>query len=265
MVQLNFDATKVAPDTGFDVVPAGWYNAMVDESELRPTKDGTGAYLNLRFEVVDGQYKGRKIFSRFNIKNANPQAQEIAHKQLSAVCHAVGVLDLQNSEMLHNRPMKIKVRIKKDKEGQYDDQNEITSYKNVNEQVDMAGATPGPSASMFNVPPVAKPIPATVAIAPEYEMAQGEQYTREQYKAAGWSDEALVQAGKMKLKAPVSVGAGGAAQPWQQPAAQLAGPLAPAPAAQAPQPAPAAPATAPSAPAAQATPAAPPWAKPPAG
>jgi hypothetical protein len=91
MAQLNFDATQVEPDTGFDTVPAGWYNVSMDESDLKPTKDGAGTYLQARFNILDGQYRGRKLFTRLNIRNANAQAQEIALRQLSAIGHAVGV------------------------------------------------------------------------------------------------------------------------------------------------------------------------------
>ncbi len=112
MAQLNFDATQVEPDAGFDTIPAGWYNVKMDESELKPTKDGTGTYLQVRFTVIDGQYANRKLFARLNIKNANATTQEIALKQLSAIGHAVGVLHIANSEQLHGIPLKVKVKIR---------------------------------------------------------------------------------------------------------------------------------------------------------
>jgi hypothetical protein len=267
MVEFAFDASNITPDAGYDIVPAGWYNVILEESEMKPTKDGMGAYLNFRFDIVDGQYKGRKLFHRFNVKNANAQAQEIAFKQLSAVGHAVGVLQINNTEMLHNRPLKVKVKVKKDKEGQYEDSNEIVSFKNINEVVDSAGATPvSPFASAPAIPPKAAviippsaPVLASAPSVPEYVMAPGEAFTREQYKSAGWTDEALIAQGKMTVKAPVAPAApapAAPAQPWGAPAA-------PTPAAPAPAPAAAAPA-APTAPAAPAAPATPPWARPPA-
>lgn len=147
MAQLGFDARQVAPDTGFETIPAGWYKAQIDESEIKPTKGGDGAYLSLRFVILEGQYHGRKVFVMLNIRNASAQAQEIAYKQLSAVCHAVGVLDCQDSAMLHGRPMNIKVKIRKDDSGQYEDQNVISTYKDINEKVGATAAAPG------NVPP----------------------------------------------------------------------------------------------------------------
>jgi len=139
MAQLNFDATQVEPDTGFDTVPAGWYNVAMDESDLKPTKDGAGTYLQARFNILDGQYRGRKLFARLNIRNANAQAQEIALRQLSAIGHAVGVLHIQDSQQLHGLPLKVKVKIRKGDDN-YEDQNDIISYKNINEQVETVGS-----------------------------------------------------------------------------------------------------------------------------
>ena len=145
MAQLNFDASQVAPDTGLsDPVPAGWYNVMIDESEMKPTKQEGGMRLALRFNIIDGQYANRKIFSGLNLRNANPVAQEIAYKQLSAICHAVGVMQVQDSQQLHGRPLKVKVKVRA-ASGDYEASNEITAYKNINEQVDgpVGGAPTG--------------------------------------------------------------------------------------------------------------------------
>lgn len=114
MASLNFDATQVAPDMGFEVLPAGWYDAMIDESEMKPTKDGSGAYLQLRFSIMGGFANGQKVFQRLNLQNANQTAQDIAYKQLSAICHAIGVMQLQDSSQLHGQPMKIKLKIRND-------------------------------------------------------------------------------------------------------------------------------------------------------
>lgn len=151
MAALNFDATTVVPDAGTgDPLPAGWYNVMVDESELKPTNDGAGARLATRFTVLDGFAQGRKIFTGFNIKNANPVAQEIAFKQLSALAHAVGVLQVQDSAQLHGIPLKVRVKIKP-ASGGYEPSNDITAYKNINEAVTLAvapAAAPGVGGGM---------------------------------------------------------------------------------------------------------------------
>lgn len=154
MVALNFDATTVAPDTGMEVVPAGWYNVRIDESEIKPTKDGAGARLNLRFDIMDGQYIGRKLFTGLNIRNASAVAQEISYKQLSAIAHAVGVLQVQDSQQLHGLPLKVKVKIRK-ASGDYEEQNEISMYRNINEPVETVGSGVAASAAPagFGQPP----------------------------------------------------------------------------------------------------------------
>lgn len=154
---LNFDATTVEPDAGYDVLPVGWYNAAIDESEMKPTSSGTGTYLKLRFNILDGQYAGRKVYTQLNLKNENPQTVEIAQKQLSAICHAVGVLKPSKSEELHGLPLKIKLKYVA-ATGQYSEKNEIASYKSKDEAVDMAGGDAGAAAFGAGAPtPPAQP------------------------------------------------------------------------------------------------------------
>lgn len=160
MTTLNLDMTHVKPAEGFDTIPAGWYKAIIDESERRPTKDGQGERLNLRFQVIEGQYAGRKVFTGLNIRNANEKAQEMGMGQLSAVAHAVGILQISDSQQLHNLPMFIKVKIQKDKEGQYEDRNEITAWKHLSDPVAIAAASATiPQAGGFPPPGAAPGFP----------------------------------------------------------------------------------------------------------
>lgn len=222
MAELNFDATTVQPDSGYDVVPAGWYNALIDESELKPTKDGSGAYLQVRYNIIDGQYANRKIFSRLNIRNSNPVAQEIAYKQLSAIAHAVGVMHVQDSSQLHGIPMKIKVKVRKDPNGQYDDANEVSVVKNINEKVDMGGQAQ--QGAPWQTAPAVPQMPAqAVQAAPQ--AAQAATPWQQPQAAQPWQN-APQQAPQQAPQAP--------AVPVQQAPAQ-APQAAPIPAQQAPQ------------------------------
>lgn len=146
-VELNFNAAVVEPATVFDVMEPGWYDAKIDESEMKPTKDGSGAYLKLRFSIIGGKNNNQKVFQNLNLKNPNPTAVEIAQRQLSAICHSVGILQLQNSAQLHGIPLKIKLKIRKDPTKQYGDSNEISGYENINAAVQMS-----PSYSDDSVP-----------------------------------------------------------------------------------------------------------------
>lgn len=203
MAQLNFDASQVAPNTGNpDPIPAGWYNAQIDESEMKPTKDGTGTYLQLRFSVVEGQYANRKVYARLNLRNSNPVAQEIAYGELSAICHATGVMQLQDSQQLHGIPMKIKVKLRA-ASGDYDASNEIGSYKHINEQVGDAGAAPsgGVPAGFANQAPQQQQ--------PAQQPAQNQQPWAQQ--------QAPQQQAPQQMPAEQQAPQG---QQWEQPAAQ---------------------------------------------
>ena len=127
MPTLNFNANNVAPSAGFEAVPAGKYQAVITMSDMKPTRTGTGKYLELTFEVIEGEYQGRKLWARLNLENQNQKAVAIAQGELSAICHAVDMLDLQESEQLHDLPLTISVKCVKNPEtGEMT--NEIKSY-----------------------------------------------------------------------------------------------------------------------------------------
>jgi hypothetical protein len=118
----GFDASQVEPSTVFEPLPDGKYLAVITDSEKKPTKTGTGQYLQLTFQVVDGPYKGRNLWARLNLDNPNAKAVEIARAELSAICRAVGVLAPTDSVELHSLPLVIHVKCKK-----RDDTGELTN------------------------------------------------------------------------------------------------------------------------------------------
>src|SRR5690606_14954828 len=97
----HFDATNVAPSEDFSPIPVGEYSAHIVDSDVKPTKNNTGHYAELEFEVTAGEFKGRKVWARLNLDNPNPKAVEIAQRELSAICHAVGVLQVTDTQQLH--------------------------------------------------------------------------------------------------------------------------------------------------------------------
>ena len=109
----GFDANQVEPTAALDPIPAGKYPAVITESEMKPTKTGAGSYLQLTFQIIDGDYKNRVLWARLNLDNPNATAVKIAQAELSAICRAVGVLAPRDSTELHNLPLVIHVRCKK--------------------------------------------------------------------------------------------------------------------------------------------------------
>jgi hypothetical protein len=218
MAQLNFDASQVKPSTGTnDPVPAAWYNAAIVASEIKPTSKGDGTMLCLTFSILDGLYANRKIFVNLNIRNANPVAQEIAYADLSAICAAVGLVQVPESELLHNRPLKIKVKVRPAK-GEYEASNAITSYKNINEKVDMSlPATAG-------VPMGVQQAQQQVVVPPQQQFqqpVQQQQFAQQQFPQAQQQFQQPVQQQQQFQQQPVQQQQfQQAQQPWNQQAQQ---------------------------------------------
>ncbi len=229
-MQFPFDATKVDPAKPLEGIPGGWYAGDIAASEVKPTKANDGAYLNLELTCRVGPYAGRKVFARLNVHNKNPVAQEIAYKELSAICHATGVLQIQDTAQLHGKPLEFKVTV--DAEGR----NDVAAYRAYG-----SGKSPADNGANGAGPAFAPPAPAAFTPPPPPPAA-----------APAWAPPAAAPAAPAAAPAwaPPAAPAPAAAPaaPWGAPAGQPAAGAAPwgAPAQ------PAAPAAAPGA--------APPWA-----
>ena len=147
MAQFNFDASQVAPQQATGPLPAGTYLAHITESDIRDLSSGNGKGLKLTFEIIDGQFKGRKVWENLNIQHTNEDTQRISQSQLSALCHAVNVIKLLDTAALHFKPVRINVTVR-EAQGQYKASNNIKGYE-------AAGAVAAPAA-VYTPPPVAE-------------------------------------------------------------------------------------------------------------
>lgn len=131
---LGFNASEVEPNTAFDVIPAGTYEAVIVASDKKQTNDGTGEYIKLELQIVSGEYQNRKLWDNLNLKNRSEQAVQIARGTLSSICRAVGVLTPRDTAELHMKKLRIKVGVedRKDsvtKKPTGEKQNRIKGYE----------------------------------------------------------------------------------------------------------------------------------------
>jgi hypothetical protein len=105
----GFNANDVDPNFAFEAIPVGKYLAVITESEMKPTKSGGGQYLQFTFQIIEGEYKDRLVWSRLNLDNPNATTVKIARAELSAICRAAGVPAPKDSVELHNIPLVITV------------------------------------------------------------------------------------------------------------------------------------------------------------
>jgi hypothetical protein len=119
--EVNINAKQINDEDKkkYGTVPDGEYVSMMTDYE---TKSGPkGEYLSASFQIVDGEFKNRKIFDRYFI-NASPAAVAIAHSKWSAIGISVGIETIKNLDQLLNKPFLMKIGTEKG-EGDYPDKN----------------------------------------------------------------------------------------------------------------------------------------------
>ena len=169
----TFDATTVDPTSTYDLFPPGRYTVQIVNSEMRPHRNGQGQGLSIEMEILDGPVTGRRMFDRLNLVHANQQTVEIAQRTLSAICHATGRMQVQDSEELHLIPMIADVTVAPPKNG-YGEQNRIR-YRPLDEsaaqqparaRAPAQAAAPAPRPQAAPPAQPAKPAAAGFATAP---------------------------------------------------------------------------------------------------
>jgi len=131
----RFDETFNVDDlpqgtSNFELLPDGWYTAKISKAEIAATKDGTGQYIKLRYDIMGPTHQGRAVFGNLNIRNKSSKAEEIGRQQLGEVMRAIGVKSLQDTDQLIGGTLSIKVATKP-ADGQYEAGNEIKGFKAV--------------------------------------------------------------------------------------------------------------------------------------
>jgi hypothetical protein len=204
-----FNAQQYDPTQSAGGLPIGRHPVIIEKSEIKANAANNGGYLQLDLLVTDGQNKGATGAMRFNLYHSNPQTVEIAHKQLSAVCHVTRVFMLQDSAQLHNIPFIVDVGPQKD-----------TQYTEVKKVYDMNGCEPGktaPTAAAAPVPAQAPVVAPVAAPAPGFTPAWGQ--------PAAAPMQAPVAAPAAPAWAPPQAAPTPAAAPaWQQPQAPAQAP-----------------------------------------
>lgn len=217
---FTFDASSYqAPSYG--ALPKGWYKAVIEASEFKPTRNG-GMAIQVTFSIIDGFAKGRKIFARYNVINDNEDTVRIAYEQLGALSHAVGVIRWDTPAQLHNIPLNLRLKVRS-QEG-YEDSNEPNGYANINDPVKYAEKEAG--APSMGAPAVANPFGAGAPVQqPAFPGAAQQQPAANPFaqqpqapvQQQAPAQQPQVQQPVQQQPAPQQ---GAAAQPWQNAAPQ---------------------------------------------
>ena len=144
--------TQTTLDTGFDVdneegtpplsvLPKGKYKAEITSATVGPTKNGKGQAVSLTWTITEGEYENRLLFQRILIQHESEEAQKFGRMKFKDLCAACGITGVVTDlDPLCYKPCVITVVVRKDKEGQYEDKNEV---RRVVPLVSWNGSKPG--------------------------------------------------------------------------------------------------------------------------
>lgn len=124
----TFDANDLPQGNTYEPLPPGWYTATITAAELKPTKDGSGQYIKVRYDITGPTHQGRVVFGNLNIKNASAKAEEIGRQQLGDLMRAIGLARITDTDQLIGGSLLIKLSVR-DATEQYDAQNEVKGFK----------------------------------------------------------------------------------------------------------------------------------------
>lgn len=143
----RFDVNSLpASEQNFEVVPEGWYTALIHSAEIRATKDGNGKYIKMRYDITGPTHSGRVVFGNLNIRNPSAEAERIGRQQLGDIMRAAGLATLDDTDQLASVSLQIKVGIRP-ASGGYDAQNTVKGWKPVDSAAPAVRPASGPPAA----------------------------------------------------------------------------------------------------------------------
>lgn len=175
MVQIgNFNPDEHEKPQSPDPLPNSWYGMVISNTDVINTKGGAGAYLSIEHTVLESmhpEHKGRKVWNNLNLWHNNPQVVAIAQSQLKSIADAVGVGEFNETSVLHDKPIAVKV-IKVPPRDNYDEKNEVKGYDAIQRvsqggPVSTAPALPTAAQAHAAPAPQAAPAPAPQAAPPQ--------------------------------------------------------------------------------------------------
>ena len=153
MAFIQFDATAIEPAAPAGAWQPGKHTVEITNADVKTTKAGDGHYVEIEFTCVDGVMARRKHWERLNISNHNAQAEEIAKRNLAAICLAVGLKHVGDTDELLGRTLVIETGVRKP-----------TGSAEVETRINGYFPAGGPVAQM--PAPAARPAPAAAPAAP---------------------------------------------------------------------------------------------------
>ena len=148
---IHAQAQDGAPQMDRTPIQPGWYKVTINQFERMMNKNGSGEHLKVEFDLENR----RKVWNRYNLKNTNPKAEQIAMEQMAALCMSCGynsIQDVWNPVELLGKSCELYI----DLDGTYNNVKSVRKVEVTDPVQKLYGSQP--------VAPSATPAPSTQAI-----------------------------------------------------------------------------------------------------
>jgi hypothetical protein len=131
-LDVAFETEKEEGTPALELLPMDRYTAEIAQATAGPTKNGKGYGVNLTWRVAEGPYEGRCVFQTCLLQHDNSDVMKWGRQRFKDILLAMGIAgDVTDLDVLYHNLVKIVVKVKEDKTGQYQPKNEVVRVVSV--------------------------------------------------------------------------------------------------------------------------------------
>lgn len=129
MATLDFNIALVRPYTSAPVIlPPGKYTVAITSEQIVDLSNGRGTALAFNYTVKEGPQKGAVVRELLNLWHTSQDAVGMARARLAAIVKAVGLQQLGDTTVLHNRPFCVQVSCREWNGKEYNNVDDYLPY-----------------------------------------------------------------------------------------------------------------------------------------
>jgi hypothetical protein len=127
MAKFDWDNADYEAPQDFAIIPEGTEVRLKCTDAVDKETSSGGEMVAATFVVVEGEHKGRKIWTNFNTVNKSEKAQNFGRRMIAGWARACGKPNARSTDELLEKPFWAKLGVEKGT-GQYKDKNTIASF-----------------------------------------------------------------------------------------------------------------------------------------
>lgn len=129
MATIDFNIGLVRPYTSAPVIlPPGKYTVAITSEQIVDLSNGRGSALAFNYTVKEGPQKGAVVRELLNLWHTSQEAVAMARSRLAAIVKALGIQQLGDTTILHNRPFCVQLRCREWNGREYNNVDDYLPY-----------------------------------------------------------------------------------------------------------------------------------------